>query len=500
MAMPVLTAVLFAAAFLVAFANLRETTGLLQRLQSELFTAVDVTHRLELDALRLRSDLDAAVAVRDADQVTETGAIADRFRQNLERGRQLEILRGEHLAALGTAFERYDALARRVALALIAAQGIPDDRLYDDAEAMNLAYRDLQRRVDALNEVQVTTMQIAMSETRERLRGRARVITALAVGSVLVLVLLGLLTIVSIVRPLRKLRLATAAIARGDLDAELDVDDRSDDDLGQLAVSFREMQHALEADIARREEVELALRESEQRLALSLDAANDGIWDIDLAAGSFYVSDRFAAILGYTPEEKPRTYQEMRASMEGVSDAELERLFSEERPADREVAIEARMRRKDGGLTWVQIKGRTVERTPDGTPCRLVGTISDISARKAAEEELHQAQDRLMQSEKLASLGRLVAGLTHELNSPLGTLVSSTDLTVRSAGVLRERIGQGDGGPDPEADPRARALTALERSATWRWRPPPGSRNCWAASSASRPWTAPTCRKPTCAS
>jgi PAS domain S-box-containing protein len=459
LAMPVLTALLFALAFVVAFGNLRETSALLERLQSELFAAVSLTHQLEIDALRLRNDLDAAVAVRDPEQVDDAAAVADRFRANVEQGRQLASMRGPDLAALGTAFDRYDTLARRVALALIEVRGIPDERLLNDADAMNAAYQELQGRVDALNAAQVVALRTAMIDTEQRLRDRARTITVLAVGAVLVLVLLAVLAIVAIVRPLRKLRLATAAIARGDLDTELDVDDGGDDDLGQLAVSFREMQHALEADIAHREEVERALRESEQRLALSLDAANDGIWDIDLQAGTFYVSDRFAAILGYTPEEKPRTYEEMRASIDGLDDDELERLFREERSDHREVAVDARMRRKDGALAWVQIKGRAVERADDGSPRRLVGTISDISARKAAEEELHRAQDRLLQSEKLAGLGRLVAGLAHELNSPLGALMSSTDLTVRSAAILR------DGGC-LEADARmTRALAALERSA-----------------------------------
>jgi len=458
MAMPVLTALLFALAFVVAFGNLRETNALLERLQSELFAAVNLTHQLEIDALRLRNDLDAAVAVRDPDQVAEAGAIADRFRANVEQGRLLESMRGPNLAALGTAFDRYDTLARRVALALIEVQGIPDDRLLADAEDMNAAYQDLQERVDSLNAAQVVALRTAMVDTQQRLRDRASTITVLAIGAVLLLILLAMLAIVSIVRPLRKLRLATAAIAKGDLDTDLDMDDGGDDDLGQLAVSFRNMQHALEADIARREEVERALRESEQRLALSLDAANDGIWDIDLQAGSFYVSDRFAAILGYTPDEKPRTYEEMRASIDGVDDGELERLFSEERNDQREVAVEARMRRKDGGLSWVQIKGRAVERDQDGAPRRLVGTISDISARKVAEEELHRAQDRLLQSEKLAGLGRLVAGLAHEFNSPLGALMSSSDLTVRSAAILR------DGGCLAADDRMSRALAALERS------------------------------------
>lgn len=456
MALPVLTALVFVLVFGFAYTNLREGTRLIVRLQTELVEAVGLAHQLELDALRLRHDLDAAISVRDPEQVGETEAIADRIRANLDRGRGLPSVRGDRLRRLSTAFERYDALARRVTLALIEARGIPDDRLLEEAMVMNEAYATLQAQVDALASAQVATVRQELAGTRERLQRRARTATLLGLGAILVLVLLALLAIVAIVRPLRQLRQAAVAIARGDLDTRIDLDVRADDDIGQLALSFRDMQHALEADIAHREEVEAALRESEERLALALDAANDGIWDIDVAAGTFYTSDRFAAILGYTPDEKPRTVAAMRAMLEGVDPDEMERLFAEERADGREAAIEARMRRKDGTRAWVEIKGRTVERDAAGAPRRIVGTIADISARKEAEEKLRWAQDRLLQSEKLASLGRLVAGLAHELNSPLGALLSGSDLGVRGVQLLRERAT----GDDPQVD---RALQALER-------------------------------------
>jgi len=275
---------------------------------------------------------------------------------------------------------------------------------------------------------------------------------------VLALLVLAWTAVVSMVRPLRELRQAAAAIARGDLDTELNVGDLSDDDLGQLAVSFREMQRALEADISSREEVETALRESESRLALALDAANDGIWDLDLRTGSFYSSDRFAAVLGYNPQEKPSTYAELLELMGATDEGENAALFAHDPGREREVSFEDRIRRKDGAMAWVQVKGRTVVFDDQGQPLRMVGTISDISARKAAEEELHRAQDRLVHSEKLAGLGRLVAGIVHEFNSPMGALVSGSDLTRRSVEILRAH--------DLEDDPRGqRALRSLERSA-----------------------------------
>jgi PAS domain S-box-containing protein len=427
---------------------------------------VNLSHELQIEAMLIRHGLDTAVGLADADLVVETEVMADRFRELLEEGRGIATLDPVPLRRLGTAFERYDALARRVSLQLIAQTDIADTeaRLLEDAATMNAAYEELSRQLAALAASQSTRLESVLSETRDRLLQRVRHMTVLAILAMAGLVVMAAGAIVSIVRPLRKLREATGAIARGDLDQSVDY--RADDDLGQLAASFREMQRALEADITRREEIERALRESEQRLALALDAANDGIWDIHLPAGDFYSSDRFAAILGYAPDEKPTTLDEVNALMKGVDPEQMRRLFTEERPDGREAVVEARLRRKDGSWAWVEIKGRTVARDPGGRPMRMVGTISDISARKAAEAELRRAQDRVVQSEKLASLGRMVAGLAHELNSPLGALVSSSDLTVRSAAILRDRMSQDDCNPSPESDPRLqRALAAIQRGA-----------------------------------
>ncbi len=465
LALPLLAALVLAVIFAVAFLNLRESTNLLQRLQTDFFTAVNLSHGLQLESMRLRHGLDTAVSLSDPDLVAETDAHAEEFQRLLRQGEDVRSVAGPDLERLRSAFSRYHDLARRVTLRLIAQDDIaaahPD--LLNEAGRMNAAYDALQTQLDRLSANQVLNMRQAMSQTGDRLRQRVRQVTLLAVGAVVVLLMMAAAAIVSLVRPLRKLQLAARAVAHGHLDQEIDY--RADDELGHLADSFRDMQRALEADIARREEIEHALRESEERLALALDAANDGIWDIHLPEGSFYCSDQFAAILGYDPGEKPTTMAAVDAMMAGVDQEQLRRLFTERRPEGQEASFEARLRCKDGQWNWVEIKGRTVAWQPDGAPRRMVGTISDITARKRAEFELRRAQDRVLQAEKQASLGRLVAGLTHELNSPLGALLSGSDLATRSAGVLRDRLTESDCAPGPEEDPRLRrALRAIEQS------------------------------------
>jgi len=460
MALPVLTAVTFAVMFAIGFSNFRTTNQLVSRLQSEFFTAVNLSHGLETEAMRIRHGLDTAVSLSDAEMVEEIDRMADRFRELLEAGRQVPSVDPAQLAELTTTFERFLALARQVTLQLIAQDDVAvvDPQILVSAGNMNRDYEELRAQLDGLTSTQVMNMRTAMTDAREHMANRMHQSMIFVGVAVLILVFMAATAILSIVHPLRKLSQAAGAIAQGDLDQEIDY--RSRDDLGQLADSFRNMQHALEADIARREEAELALRESEERLALALDAANDGIWDVDVPTGAFYCSDRFAAILGYSPEEKPVTMAEVNTKMEGVDMEAVDRMFNQKHREGKDSFFEARLKRRDGSHAWVQIKGRTVEWTDDQQPRRMVGTISDISARRAAEKELEQARERIIRSEKMASLGRLVAGLAHELNSPLGALVSGSDLTSRSASLVR------DGLPHEQTeDPRLqRALNALDQS------------------------------------
>ena len=64
-----------------------------------------------------------------------------------------------------------------------------------------------------------------------------------------------------------------------------------------------------------------------------------------------------------------------------------------------------------------------------------------------AYDELKDAQMQLLRSEKMASLGMLVAGIAHEINTPLAAINSNTDMFIRSFEKLRIKLGSPDGDP-----------------------------------------------------
>ncbi|CCQ89644.1 putative PAS domain protein [Nitrospina gracilis 3/211] len=149
-------------------------------------------------------------------------------------------------------------------------------------------------------------------------------------------------------------------------------------------------------DITRRMQAEKALRESEERFSLAMDASQDGLWDCNLVTGDNYFSPAWLFMLGYRQgelEEHMSTFFDELMHPED-RDRYTPEIMQHLQSKDSNFEVELRLRHKDGGYRWILTRGKTVERDENGRAVRAVGTHTDITERKQAEEALRQSEKR----------------------------------------------------------------------------------------------------------
>jgi len=170
---------------------------------------------------------------------------------------------------------------------------------------------------------------------------------------------------------------------------------------------------AMLSDITDRKEAEAALRESEERLALALSAANEGIWDWNLVTNTAYFSPQYYQMLGYEPNEFPAGYEAWRSLVHPDDIERCEREIFASIGQMEGFSIEFRLRMHDGAWKWILGRGKLVERDAQGIPVRMVGTHVDITDRKQAEEALRLAHH------KISLLGSITR---HDIQNQLAAL------------------------------------------------------------------------------
>ncbi len=142
------------------------------------------------------------------------------------------------------------------------------------------------------------------------------------------------------------------------------------------------------AGVVAKAEAEEALRRSEERFALAVEGATDGIWDWDLKADRVWLSARCAALLGMEGREAWVTPEDWTARIHADDRYEFERALRRHLAGDMDsFRCEYRLRTVEDGFAWRLSRGMAL-RDPEGHPYRLAGSTSDISGRKAMEQDL----------------------------------------------------------------------------------------------------------------
>lgn len=132
------------------------------------------------------------------------------------------------------------------------------------------------------------------------------------------------------------------------------------------------------------------LRESEQRWAFALEGAGDGVWDWNLQTRVAITSQRWKDIVGLDVNTIDDWEKLIHPNDQSQVMAAIQICFAS-RPGSSVTCIaEYRIRCGDDQWKWVLSRGMVVERDAEGLPLRVIGTITDISERKLAEEKIEE--------------------------------------------------------------------------------------------------------------
>jgi len=132
----------------------------------------------------------------------------------------------------------------------------------------------------------------------------------------------------------------------------------------------------------------LALRESEERYALAVCGANDGLFDWDLRRNRIHFSPRWKEMLGHGAGEIGSTPEEWLGRIHPEEVGEFrQRLDAHLKGQEAHFELEYRVRHQDGTYRWMLSRGLAV-RDEQGEAYRMAGSLTDVTRRKEAEERL----------------------------------------------------------------------------------------------------------------
>ncbi|MEQ8238138.1 MAG: PAS domain S-box protein, partial [Cyclobacteriaceae bacterium] len=170
-------------------------------------------------------------------------------------------------------------------------------------------------------------------------------------------------------------------------------------------------------DITERKLAEENLRINEYRLALAIQANDQGVWDVDLKANTIFLTKRCKEIFGYTEGEigndldvwtdlaHPEDLPSLKKARNSVINGEAESFSNEHRKLC-----------KDGSWKWVQVRGVVATRDKAGNALRITGTYTDISIKKDQQQKIIKSEERLKEAQATAKIGNFEFVLdTHHL-------------------------------------------------------------------------------------
>ncbi len=184
-------------------------------------------------------------------------------------------------------------------------------------------------------------------------------------------------------------------------------------------------------EISERKEIEKTLKKSEKRYRLLANNIKDVIWVSNLDLKIIYITKSIIDIRGFTPDEAMEQSLEETLTPDSlemaliVYEEKFKKALKNEINPDYSVMLELEQYCKDGSTIWTEVKMLFLY-DDTNKPSEILGVTRDITERKKTEE-------MMIQSEKMIIVGELAAGMAHEINNPLASILQNLQ-------ILQKRI------------------------------------------------------------
>jgi two-component system NtrC family sensor kinase len=203
-------------------------------------------------------------------------------------------------------------------------------------------------------------------------------------------------------------------------------------------------------DISERKRIENELREANQFFMNLIESSVDGIIAADMKGNIFIFNKGAESLTGHTPEEVIGKLHITKIYPEGVAKEIMKKLRSPEYGGvGKFIPTQLNVLNKFGEEIHVQLSAALIY-DGKGAEIASVGIFTDLRSRLMMEKKLQETHLQLVSSEKMASLGKLAAGIAHEINNPLGGILIYSSLMMEDL---------------PEEDPRRGDLSRIVQEA-----------------------------------
>jgi PAS domain S-box-containing protein len=174
-------------------------------------------------------------------------------------------------------------------------------------------------------------------------------------------------------------------------------------------------------DITERKQAENALRQSEMYLAEAQRVSHTGSFGRRVGSGEIIWSEETFRIFGFDKAPSVQLAKVMQR-IHPDDRARVQRTIDRATRDGKEFELGYRLLMPDGSVKHVHATAHTVADASSGI--EFVGAVTDVTARKQAEVELHEAQANLAHVTRVTALGELAASIAHEVNQPLAAVVT----------------------------------------------------------------------------